>query len=565
MNDSGKSEGRPTADLIKLRQRITELEASERRLTQCLEELRTEHRQTEQALRRSEEMYRGAIVQAGAVPYRRDYQTDTYTFMGDGILAMTGYSAEEMTPKLWDRLILEASMRRRTNKISYNGGQEGDEYRGDCRIQTRSGEARWIADSSIQIRNDRRKLVSSVGMLQDITERKEAEEKLHQTNLLLEQTLAELQEAQQQVIRQERLRVLGQMASGVAHDFNNSLTPILGFTEVLLKFPESLDNRQQTIRYLQMMRTAAQDASSVVKRLREFYRLQHNADAFDPVNLNRLVEQVIALTRPKWKDEAMARGLTIALETELAEVPTILGNESELREAITNLIFNAVDAMEADGRIALRTHVEEPFVVLQVSDSGCGMTREAQQRCFEPFFSTKQERGAGLGLSIVSGTIENHDGKISVDSELGEGSTFTVRLPIRVENKQTAPSKQIGRPSKQLRVLLVDDEKPVRTVVAAFLEGDGHTVEQASDGREGSEKFRSGSYDVVITDLAMPEVNGDQLAGEIKEMSPQTPVIMLTGFGDIMEGRGHQPEGVDHMMSKPVTLAEFRQVLANIG
>lgn len=409
----------------------------------------------------------------------------------------------------------------------------------------------------------------------EIDERRRAEEALRESNRRLEETLSELRWTQQQVIQQERLHALGTMASGVAHDFNNALVPILGFTELLLMAPENLDDRARVRHFLQMIRTSALDAGNVVKRLREFYRRRDEREVLLPVRLNPVVEQTLSFTQPKWKDQALANGVTIHVETDLQEVPAVAGNDAELREVLTNLIFNAVDAMPQGGRLTIRTRPEReagfpsapsfprpPGVLLQVIDTGKGMTEEVRRRCMEPFFTTKGERGTGLGLAMVFGMVQRHEGEIDIQSELGKGTTVTLRLPILAEKRVEKAPEEAETPHRPLRVLLVDDDPTVLTVVTRYLTADGHTVETASDGQEGLAKFRSGGFDLVVTDRAMPGAGGDQMALAIKKIAPRIPVIMLTGFGDMMEVSGAKPRGVDLVVSKPVSLETFRKSLA---
>ncbi len=438
----------------------------------------------------------------------------------------------------------------------------------------------------------------------DITERKRAEEALRESNRRLEEALAELRQAQQQVIQQERLRALGQMASGIAHDFNNALSPILGFSELLLTIPEVLDDREKATRYLEMIHTAAQDAASVVSRLREFYRHREKGEFFQPVHLNRLVEQSISLTQPRWKDQAQAEGKTIDIRADLKPVPFVAGNEAELREVLTNLIFNAVDAMPEGGRITITTRQETDqdetekrrngetekkrvgewrsgrvgdspapplprspipgWVVVRVADTGTGMTEEVRQRCLEPFFSTKGDRGTGLGLAMVFGTVQRHEGEIDIETEPGRGTTFILRLPAIRERGGEEGRRQDEGLSRPLRVLVVDDDPTVRELVIAYLAIDGHTVDAATSGREGLEKFQTGRYDLVVTDRAMPEMGGDQMAAAVKRLAPHKPVIMLTGFGDMMQAADEHPAGVDVVLSKPVTRSKLREALAQV-
>ncbi|MDP9003571.1 MAG: HAMP domain-containing histidine kinase [Verrucomicrobiota bacterium] len=219
------------------------------------------------------------------------------------------------------------------------------------------------------------------------------------------------------------------MASGIAHDFNNTLTPILGFAELLLENDALLENKVETRRCLEMLRTSAKDAANVVGRLREFYRPADTDEEFPVVDLAKIVQQAVALTEPKWRSQTQARGLTVEVTAEAKASPFVAGQESALREVLTNLIFNAVDAMPEGGRISLETSIEEDDAVIRVRDTGTGMTESVRQRCLEPFFSTKGERGTGLGLSMVYGIVERHRGKLEIESVAGHGTTFVIRLP----------------------------------------------------------------------------------------------------------------------------------------
>jgi CheY-like chemotaxis protein len=315
--------------------------------------------------------------------------------------------------------------------------------------------------------------------------------------------------------------------------------------------------------YLKTMNTAALDAANVVRRLREFYRQREEAEVFHPVDLNALVEEVVMLTQPRWKDQALASGVTVHVETHLERVPAVVGNASELREVATNLIFNAVDAMPEGGTLTLRTRPDGDHVVLEVRDTGIGMSDEVRQRCIEPFFSTKGEGGTGLGLAMVYGIIQRHGGTIAIESEVGTGTAFIVGLPVQTESRHEGEPTQAGAVSRQLRILLVEDEPSVRDIVAEYLVGDGHSVETANHGGEGLQKFQAGWFDVVVTDKAMPDLSGDQLATMIKRIVPTKPIIMLTGFGG-GEGSTEPSANVDMILGKPVTLTTLRDALAKV-
>lgn len=404
-------------------------------------------------------------------------------------------------------------------------------------------------------------LAANENLQKEIAERKRMEDALLESNCRLGDALEKLRESQVQVIQRERLHALGRMASGIAHDFNNALAPILGFSELLLRKPDALRDEDRARGYVEMIHTAAQDSAKIVARLREFYRYREENELFTPVSINDLIRQVISMTEPRWKDQAQASGVNVTIETDLQNIPTISGNEAELREMLFNIVFNAIDAIPERGTVTFRTSMRGQCALLEVIDTGVGMTEEVRSRCLEPFFSTKDKHGTGLGLGIVYGIVRRHDGAIEIHSTPGQGTTVTIFLPLYEEKQPLPPPEPPGVIEKPLRILVVEDEPLVREVIEAYLREDRHTIETTANGREGLEKYRAGTYDLVLTDRAMPEVNGDILAAEIKKINPHQPVILLTGFGDLMTGAGEKPEGVDMVVSKPFTLDSLRRAM----
>jgi PAS domain S-box-containing protein len=440
----------------------------------------------------------------------------------------------------------------------------------------RDGLAHWVDDevfwrkdgSAVPIEyacmpmQEGNRMVGAVLTFQDITERKDAEAALREANRRLEQSLTELRQTQQQIVEQERLHALGRMASGVAHDFNNALSKILGFTELLLTSPDKLQNAETVREHLRMINTAALDAAQVVRRLREFYRPRRDTEMFQVLNLNALVEQSVSLTEPKWKGEAQAKGVTIRIQTELQPKVSVFADEAELREVLTNLVFNAVDAMPQGGVITIRTSTQAECAILEISDTGTGMTDEVRGRCFEPFFSTKGDAGTGLGLASVYGIVQRHGGEIRIHSQLGKGSTFTIRLPAHSGQpaKPTVAKAPVISKNGRLHILVVEDEPMVRGIEVEYLVSDGHAVETAADGCEGLSKFRAGKFDLVLVDRAMPQVNGDQLTEAIKEVDPDMPVILVTGFADTL-GDNHKRWRANLVLSKPFSHASLREAV----
>jgi signal transduction histidine kinase/ActR/RegA family two-component response regulator len=380
----------------------------------------------------------------------------------------------------------------------------------------------------------------------------------HQAQLYstLQQAYDDLRQSQQTVMQQERLRALGQMASGVAHDINNAVAPIALYTDSLLEHESGLSDRARG--YLNIIRRAIADVGETVKGMRQFYRPHDGQSALTQIDLNPIVAQVIELTR------------VIAMRTELQQpLAAILGQESEIRDALTNLIFNAVDAMPEGGTLTVRTRSSAATVQLEVADSGVGMDEETRRRCLEPFFTTKGERGTGLGLAMVYGMVRRHSAELEVDSALHQGTAFRVTFPAA--QAAAASAQEVARDVvlRPLSILIVDDDPLVLESLRATLESDGHKVTAADGGQAGLDSFaeiqqRGERFDVVITDLGMPHIDGRRVASAVKAASPSTPVVLLTGWGQRLVDEGDIPAHVDHVLNKPPKLRDLRAALSNV-
>jgi signal transduction histidine kinase/CheY-like chemotaxis protein len=431
-------------------------------------------------------------------------------------------------------------------------------YRAASEAEDRAGRLNVELERRVQQLRDANERLQA-----EMSERQIAQERVQEANLQLEHALDEVGKAQDVLRRQERLRALGELASGIAHDFNNALGMIVGFAELLLADPRALDDAESARGKIRLIHSAAIGAGAVVSRLRDLYRPREEHVPIQPVQLNDVIAQAISLTQPRWRDQAQAAGRQIRVESDVQPLPTVDGIHAELRDALANLILNATDAMPSGGTLTIRSRVEHSWVVIEIADTGIGMSPEVSARIFEPFFTTKGEHGTGLGLALVRGTVERHQGHIDVESAEGQGTTFTIRVPIGVTRTRPAPPLVIA-PRQSLRVILAEDEPSLRRILASYLQIDGHEATVVADGHEALAAFAPGAFDLVITDRAMPEVNGDQVASEVKRLAPGTPVIMLTGLGDLMHDMAEQPEGVDLVVGKPVTLAGFREAIARV-
>jgi len=360
----------------------------------------------------------------------------------------------------------------------------------------------------------------------------------------LRRTLEDLKAAQDTVVRGATLRAVGELAAGAAHHINNLLAVVLGRTQLLLM----REPPQQMIQSLKTIERAAVDAADAVRRIQAFGRSDKGAAApSEAVDLNAVVREGIQITRPRWESEAQVKGVGIEVVFEPGPLPQISGRKVELREVITSIIFNAVDSMPKGGRIHIRTALAGDRAVVSVRDSGVGMSGEVKQRAFEPFFTTKGVKSTGLGLAVAYGTIRRHGGDIAVESAEGQGTTVSFWLPLGPA-ASAAPSVAPER-GRAGAVLVIDDEAPVRELVADVLAAQGHRVTTATGGREGLERFDAGHFDLVITDLGMPDMTGWDVVRGIRARRPETPVVLVTGWGEVIE----TPEGVrvDGIISKP--------------
>lgn len=392
-------------------------------------------------------------------------------------------------------------------------------------------------------------------------ERKQSANKLQDLTQQLEKTLSELQEVQRETIRRERLSAIGNMAAGIAHDFNNALSPILANTDYLLEYPEALEQKESCLSLLQSTKEAAEKAGSIVRRLKSFYEPSSGSIRYQAIDLNDLVREVIELAKPHWKDEAQAAGKQIRVLFEPKTETKIQGNPSELQDALLNILMNAIDAIKGDGEIQFDLSTQASEAILVISDTGCGMDESNLRDCFEPFHTTKGHAGTGLGLSAVYGIIKRHKGKISVASKLDDGSRFTIKLP-QSQTKLSSTSDKASKPQKpNFKVLLVDDEPSILQVAQMILQREGHSCVKASDGAEALTQLTKHDFDLVITDRAMPRMNGDKLAVKIHEKRPELYIVMLTGYGDLMAATEERPPHIAEVVPKPFTSQTLRYII----
>ncbi len=377
-------------------------------------------------------------------------------------------------------------------------------------------------------------------LLVDMTEAKRLRERLNET---------------------ERLRALGELAGGVAHDFNNLLGAVLGRVQLLRRrgFPSDVDHE------LAVIETAAKDGRETVRRIQEFSRTRRDK-RFTRVRLDQVLADAIEITKTRWKNEAEQRNVQVTIRREIEEVPAILGSASELREVATNLILNAVDAMPDGGAVRIGCRREGEKVVAWVADTGVGITESNRSHIFDPFFTTKGSRGTGLGLSVVYGIVTRHDGKIDIVSAVGKGTTFLVEFPVVDEAHAIAGGDGAALPMllSPGRILVIDDESEVAEVLRDVLQAEGHSVDVAFSAKEGIRLAGSSWYDLVYTDLGMPDMSGWEVAEKIAAIRSDLPVALVTGWGTSLDEEDARRRGVVAVVQKPFEIDELVRTTAHL-
>ena len=400
----------------------------------------------------------------------------------------------------------------------------------EVRLVNGAGEIVWVEWISTAIRYNGKP--SILGNVLDITERKLMQGRL---------------------IRTERLRALGEMISGIAHNFNNLLVAVLGYSELLC----SETDPERVSSGLERISEAGRRARDLIWQLQESARVVQD-QSFVPVDLAKVVRETVASTRPRWRDQAWAEGIAIEIEDKLEGDLTLEGNPVELGRMVRELIFNAVDAMPRGGTIIIRAERKGEEILLCVSDTGTGMNENIKDRIFDPLFTTKMDIGSGMGLAIAYGTIQRHGGEISVDSESGVGTTFTIKFPAASRAMAPSVEKNVIAP-REAKILALDDEEDILNLLSQMLVR--HRVDVATDGERGLELFGEDGYDVVIVDLSMPGMNGWQVANRVREMDPNVGIVVCTGWDVELERVRLQESPIDLVLMKPFGMAGVRNTI----
>jgi signal transduction histidine kinase/DNA-binding response OmpR family regulator len=383
----------------------------------------------------------------------------------------------------------------------------------------------------------------------------------------LQAAFESLKAAQKTLMETERMNALGLMAAGVAHDFNNLLTGILGRVQLLrMKIDTNGTDLPLMLSQLELIENLTLQGATTVRRIQEFARIRKDIPS-DSVDINSVVRTAYEVTRGKWKDECETKGVSVEMCLDLGMIPVTRGNTHELTQVVTNLIMNAVDAMPKGGKLTLRTFLEGDTIMLEVSDTGIGMSKEVKEKLFQPFFTTKGN-GSGLGTSIVYGIVARHGGEIKVSSDEGEGTTFLLTLPFIDIPPEDLPDgkkeerkwkkKESGAPAK---ILLVEDNDLNRELFRGYIMDMGHHAVAASCGKDALSILEKGEVDLVVTDLSMPGITGYQVAQEAKKRNPVIPVILVTGWAVQQDESKLRESGVDFLLKKPCRLLDFQEMV----
>lgn len=498
-------------------------------------------RRSESALRENEQRFRLIAQSTNDIFYEWQIASGAVRWFGD-IDGALGHAAGTIGPSLedWlrvihpaDRPVMDEAVRLHTEDI------RPIDY--TFRVICQDGTVRtWRMNGSPLLHPDGRPH-AWVGGVIDVTERKRAEEAL---------------------IHAQRLSAIGELASGVAHDFNNTLQGISGNIELALLRDLSPEVRA----YLEATRRSVSEAAARIKQLQRFSRRGERRRGHGPLEVSGLVEEVIEQTRPLWKDACEKAGIRIEVEQHPPGGPVrVDGDAGELRTVLYNIIRNSVQAMPAGGRISVTTAVSGGGVSITVADTGIGMDEATRARVFEPFFTTKgYELGKGLGMSTAYAIVAEHGGTIRVARTApGQGTTLEIRLP-GPKGAADDPAGSTRGNEASARVLWVDDEPMIRCVGKEMLEGLGHRADIAASGEEALSLLREAPYDLLITDLGMPAMSGWQLAERIKGKYPEMTVAVVTGW-DLEGSEAIQAaHGVAHVLGKPIELHQLRQLVDDV-
>jgi PAS domain S-box-containing protein len=494
----------------------------------------SELRKVEAVARERQSLLQNIMESAREAIYAMDGE-GRYKWCNQAMLDMTGYDLDDLIGHSFLERTHEDD--REMRQARFAKALHGEPQSFESRYIARDGKVRFAAINTAPIVVDG-ETSGVLGIAHDITEQKEERDR---------------------AARADKLRALGQLASGVAHDFNNSLAAILGRAQLILRRVKD----EELLRSLGIIVTAAEDAAATVRRIQTFAR-KSVATELDLLDAGNLLRDAIEITRTRWQNEALAAGIEIDVALNAEPDCFTLGNASELREVFVNLIVNAVDAMPKGGSLKLGCEPAGDRIKLRFADTGTGIKEEIRERIFEPFYTTKGVHGTGLGLAVSYGIIERHQGMISVESQLGKGTTFKIDLPLAERHQESQTVAERTFIMKPLSILVIDDEEFVRETLAEILSALTHDVQTVDSGRAALEKVANQHFDVVFTDLAMPEMDGWETARAIRQAKPNLPVVLVTGYGSTVEPPSGEQDLVNAIIGKPFAFDQVTGVLSKV-
>ena len=421
--------------------------------------------------------------------------------------------------------------------------KDGMPQAGEEQYYTRGGTSKFYSVSALPMQEKGQPVTSVLLILQDVTEKK-----LHE----------------QQLREREKMGALGVMASGVAHDFNNLLGSLLTRTELLLEFGRDVGKMKEGLKIIQK---TVLDGAQTVRRVQQFSRKRIKQE-FTEVELNEVIKDVLELTKPFWKSKAEEKGVSYRFQTRFNPVSPIMGHPGELRDLAMNLVHNAMEAMPEGGKLTIRTGMKDSMAQAEFADTGCGIKEDMLDKIFDPFFTTKSANASGLGLSISYSVVKNHEGTISARNNTTRGATFTIAFPgLKKPGRKKARVKEepFAAPKKKLHILVVEDEEEICTSLQEFLELQGHEVDVALTGKAGLEVFRKKSYDLVITDIGIPEKSGWEVSREVKRKEPGIKVVLITGWGIEKKDPRIKKSRADFLVHKPFKLNQIQRIISDIS
>ena len=397
-----------------------------------------------------------------------------------------------------------------------------------------------LSVSSYKAENEQ---LALIGIVRDLTERKRIEDIL---------------------LRSEKLKSMGMITSGIAHEFNNILAIVKGFATQIKKKcgnDEKLEKRVDTII------KATNDGVEIVRRMREYTNLELDNANFVPTDMRLLIKQSIGFTMPRWQNIANANGIHYKIDTDgFSKELCIMCNQSELREVLVNIINNALDAMPGGGSLSFHTWAEEKTLFVTISDTGMGMGKTVQRNVFDPFFTTKIGVGTGLGMSTAYGIVVRHGGEIEVESEEGKGSRFTIRLPLsnEIAKPEATFEQEQELKAEGLRMLIVDDEQEICDLLSEYFLEDGHNVKSVNTGDMAIKLLETESFDLVLSDLVMPEVTGYDIIETIGTLEKKPKVGIITGWEDAYKTEKGETLKADFIVRKPINFSELTRCINNV-